>query len=292
MIARLLLLAAFFSLPQNARAWGDTAHFLVTHLACELADGFWSQHMGGLGGLSLVPDNEWKSPELKKQEGPLHFFDLDLYVADLDHLHEIPRDYAKLKAKHGAEFLSKNGTAPWRVAQIHAMAVEAARKDDEARVQQLAGALSHYVADLSQPLHLTKNYDGRETGNPGIHKFFEIDVIDQANQRQLRERVLAGAKKLLADPAYLRHREESPIEAALKEGGRAFAKKDELIRVDLKQGRGKKGAKAQLKLAEERLSDAVASLVLLLKKIYGPEKKSELIPKEPIPAPIWIPPLE
>jgi hypothetical protein len=44
---------------------------------------------------------------------------------------------------------------------------------------RLAAWLGHYAADAHMPLHTTKNYDGKETGNDGIHKRFEVEMVDR-----------------------------------------------------------------------------------------------------------------
>jgi len=42
---------------------------------------------------------------------------------------------------------------------------------------QIAAELGHYVADSHQPLHLTVNYDGEDTGNDGIHSRYESKLF-------------------------------------------------------------------------------------------------------------------
>lgn len=51
------------------------------------------------------------------------------------------------------------------------------RESDWKRVPLFAAHLGHYVADGHQPLHTTTNYDGQLTGNQGIHKRFEHEMI-------------------------------------------------------------------------------------------------------------------
>jgi hypothetical protein len=48
---------------------------------------------------------------------------------------------------------------------------------------RFAGALGHYVADLHQPLHCTENFDGRETGNDGIHLRWESEMPTRIGPR-------------------------------------------------------------------------------------------------------------
>jgi hypothetical protein len=41
----------------------------------------------------------------------------------------------------------------------------------------VAADIGHYVADMHQPLHLTRNYNGQLTGNYGIHARYEGQMI-------------------------------------------------------------------------------------------------------------------
>ena len=40
-----------------------------------------------------------------------------------------------------------------------------------------AAYLSHFVADTTMPLHTTRNYDGQLTGNNGIHRRIEVEIV-------------------------------------------------------------------------------------------------------------------
>ena len=42
---------------------------------------------------------------------------------------------------------------------------------------------SHYIQDAHQPLHATDNYDGRLTGQRGIHSRFERDLFERFQSR-------------------------------------------------------------------------------------------------------------
>ena len=39
--------------------------------------------------------------------------------------------------------------------------------------------LAHYTGDSFQPLHAAVNYDGRDTGQAGIHSRFETELFDR-----------------------------------------------------------------------------------------------------------------
>ena len=57
--------------------------------------------------------------------------------------------------------------------------VEALRAGDWTSAVTWAADLGHYTADSHQPLHCTKNYDGQNTGNDGVHFRFEVMMMDR-----------------------------------------------------------------------------------------------------------------
>jgi len=58
--------------------------------------------------------------------------------------------------------------------------------------------LSHYIGDLSQPLHTHHDHDGQEAGLPGIHSQFETKMLNR-----YEEEVHSGVQARL-------HRESIP----------------------------------------------------------------------------------
>jgi hypothetical protein len=111
----------------------------------------------------------------KEAERIHHWFDLD----ELDRFpfHGIPRGYEEALAKYGRERLEEAGLLPWRIAELYRELVHAMRDSEWRGVPLVAAHLGHYVADGHQPLHTTTNTDGQSTGNPGIHKRFETEMI-------------------------------------------------------------------------------------------------------------------
>lgn len=282
---RLFALLAMLS-AANAHGWGDTGHRLIAREAAELAGGFWKANSLAFADLSIVPDLEWKKPKLKHLEAATHFFDVDLYVETPGRLTEVPRNFGEAKAKYGKKKMGKAGTAVWRLEQLHGEAVAAAKAGDHARMLQMAGTMAHYAGDLAQPLHNSRNYDGAETGQKGIHKFFEIDVVDETKQNKLRTDVRARARKLLEDPEFTAQFEKSVIESAFNESRRAFARLDDVLGTDRKHGRDEAGSKKQLTIVKERLGDATATLVLLLRKISAELPETKVL----VSTPEFVPP--
>lgn len=79
----------------------------------------------------------------------------------------------------GRAAMDAEGTLPWTIRDTMARLTETFRKRDVDRLNEALGDLAHYVADLCQPFHTTDNYDGKLTGNIGIHGMLEIDLIER-----------------------------------------------------------------------------------------------------------------
>ncbi len=91
--------------------------------------------------------------------------------------------------------LMRAGTLPWTIEDVSAQLQAAWEAGDCHRVLVLSGYLSHYVGDLSQPLHTTKFFDGEMPADRGMHARLEL-AADQST-RQIgalaRPSVHAGA---------------------------------------------------------------------------------------------------
>jgi hypothetical protein len=183
---------------REARAWSDLGHYLITREAVErlpeplktlLSEG------GNLERLqedSIAPD-QWRREEKDRErqaqdrgehytaaEKSRHFFDIDQIAgkAGLEYPFDaFPRGRDAAIALVGRETLDAYGWEPWAAADaLEAFADAFAQgRPDEAFRQ--AGALAHYAADLHMPFHTTRNFDGQETGNEGIHFAVEIGLV-------------------------------------------------------------------------------------------------------------------
>ena len=175
-----LMVAVALGLPWPAPAdgWGLEAHVLINRAACTTVPGplrrFFMRHQAFIGEHGKDPDTVFTVKE-GEAERMRHWFDLD----ELDRFpfRNIPRNYEKALAKYGRERLKEAGLLPWRIAELYARLVRAMRESDWKRVPLFAAHLGHYVADGHQPLPTTTNYDGQLTGNQGIHKRFEHEMI-------------------------------------------------------------------------------------------------------------------
>lgn len=90
----------------------------------------------------------------------------------------VPLQEAAARAQMGAFAFEQAGQLPWVIAERHRRLVEAFKAGDVRLVVAEAGWLCHYVADAQVPLHTTRNRNGKVTGQKGIHKRWEADLVE------------------------------------------------------------------------------------------------------------------
>ncbi|HOI53786.1 MAG TPA: S1/P1 nuclease [Phycisphaerae bacterium] len=87
----------------------------------------------------------------------------------------------------GEAALARHGTLPWVIRDQVTRLTEAFRQKRRDRIEEAMADLSHFVGDLHQPLHTTRNYDGQMTGNRGIHAAFEIYLVIRRKTLSLQD---------------------------------------------------------------------------------------------------------
>lgn len=229
-------------LVQQSFAWGSDGHRLINRLAgaalpTDVPEFLRSKEaVDALEYYGPEPDR-WKSPlepELNAAQSPDHFIDLE--YADL--VGDLPRkryDFVRALAFAQKSHLDlpltpeRVGMQPYQTVEVWERLKSAMRdyrqlkqdhketKPVEAEIVFLAGWLGHYVADGSQPLHTTIQYNGWTGPNPNgyttehkIHALFE-SVYVSANVRASDVAPLIPAKPIVIGDifvdymAYLRH---------------------------------------------------------------------------------------
>jgi S1/P1 Nuclease len=205
-----IMLSTLSLLPSPAAfGWGAEGHTYVNqvaarHIPAEMPR-FLRQAAAEIAYLGPEPDR-WRSSmtfALKNAQEPDHFIDLER-VAWLDPLppgrYEFYRKLYEKRAAtpdHADDYLPERvGLQPYIVAEIYGRLVEAFHQYRQLRDQHqptspvqhaivfYAGWLGHYVADGSQPLHTTIQYNGWVGPNPNgyttehyIHARFESNYV-------------------------------------------------------------------------------------------------------------------
>lgn len=192
-----------------AFAWGNEGHTYINRVATQKIPSsmpsFLRQAEVEISYLGPEPDR-WRNPAelaLKTAQEPDHFIDLER----ISWLDPLPRDryefYRKLYEKraaspdHADDYLPEHvGLQPYITMEIYGRLKAAFREyrqqlaahQPTAAVEQAivfyAGWLGHYVADGSQPLHTSIQYNGWIGPNPngyttqrGIHGLFETTYV-------------------------------------------------------------------------------------------------------------------
>ncbi|MGZ3690486.1 MAG: S1/P1 nuclease [Pseudobdellovibrio sp.] len=282
---------SFFSI--SALAWGSMGHQIVAYSGAQLTtDGqaFWQANANGMRQLTTVPDRVWKALSTGSQERPTHFFQGDAYTSDANNtdLQFFPKSYADAVAQYGQSTITVNGTAPWRVAQFYALTVQALKSQNVQQALQYAGAMSHYIGDLSQPLHVSANYDGQQTGNNGIHSYFETTNLK--DEMAIRADVLQRAQALLKDPQFLAQFNGDIISSLYFEAARSLHQRDQILDTDTKLGRTGAGAAAQLEIAKQRMADGAATLAIVLSRAWRDSGQTLNASPVAVSDPAWVPP--
>jgi len=168
---------ALWVLPRVAGSWGHAGHQLIVVRAADVTPGPLGRlaraDVGRLRERCLDPDREWRAT-CGEQERVQHFFDADAYAADPA---AIERDLEALEAEHGADLVARNGLLPWRIDELASCLERALAAGELEQAVDLMGQLAHYTADLAQPFHLTRDYDGQSTNQRGIHRRYERELV-------------------------------------------------------------------------------------------------------------------
>jgi len=192
----------------EALAWGERGHDLIARIAARhiIAQGDarlyppFQQREFLLGHLANVPDIIWKAEDMDEEarriNRPTHYINLDLFEPRPSTVFDLPRSYAEVDARsrrRQANQQQQAGSAPWRIAQLYRLmraafeqAGQAEQHDEPGRedfIRQVnlalfyGGIMAHFVGDLANPHHTAADYDGQQTGNGGLHSYFESAIV-------------------------------------------------------------------------------------------------------------------
>lgn len=169
----LLLLAA--ALPPAAFGWSGAQHVQIGRAAGrnvpdEMAP--FREFSRPMAFPSIFPDL-WRLSD--PTEAPRHYFEPDRLPDGFDLL-GLSSNRIEAFRTQIPERPDVIGIAPWTVIHLMGDMTESMRTNDWTWAARCGAALSHYLADLHMPLHCTRNYNGQETGQHGVHSRFESDM--------------------------------------------------------------------------------------------------------------------
>lgn len=166
----LILLFMSLWITSSAFAWGELGHRIVAEYGTGLVDPALLNncHVNAAQLVSHTndPDRVWRQQRRQHpKEDVAHFFHVDKQPADWR------------KRKEAAD--QSQGFLVYRIVDWaeEAKSLRRAGKWDDL-AERLFG-LSHYLGDLTQPLHLHHDYDGEEAGLPDLHSQFETKMLSR-----------------------------------------------------------------------------------------------------------------
>ncbi len=151
--------------------WGFFSHRMINRLAVFLLPeemvGFYKKHIEYIQEAAVNPDRRRYAV---KGEAACHFIDLDHYP---DEGIALPRYWEQAVEIYSEDSLEVHGVLPWNLARVYFRLRNAFMARDPGAILRLSSDLGHYVGDAQVPLHTTSNYDGQQTGQHGLHAFWE-----------------------------------------------------------------------------------------------------------------------
>jgi hypothetical protein len=172
-----------------ALAWGDATHELITgeavaRLPDPLRGLFTADVLKRLKAASIAADarreklKAERSPEYAAERAK-HYLDIDAITTSPPPFADFPHDRKAAEAKFGAEPFLEHGTVPWSAEESLTALTGAMTRGDLQAIIDSGGDLAHFVADMHMPLHVSKNFNGKLTGNEGIHKMLEVGLVNR-----------------------------------------------------------------------------------------------------------------
>jgi hypothetical protein len=231
--AAIFLSIAFVCAPSRLLAWGNNGHTWVNEIAARKIPKSMPAFLRTRSAVARIaylgpePDR-WRGMAeyaLNEAQSPDHFIDLER----IDGLGPLPPGryefYKLLYAKRATvktnpdDYLPENvGLQPYITIEVFERLkaafreyrkLKAAKQDTDPVEQDIvfySGWLGHYVADGSQPLHTTVNFDHWVEANPqgfttkpGVHWAYENDFVNRAIKSS-GFAALVGPPQRLADP--------------------------------------------------------------------------------------------
>ena len=186
-------------------SWGNKGHQKINGSAPQFFPAGLNYYKGWSEKLSEHGSDADNRKKDDRTEGVKHYIDIDAYKDFVD-MHQITENKDAAFNKYGKEFIMKNGTLPWVTDSTYHVLVEQFRSKEWTKAVLTAADLGHYVGDGYMPLHLTLNYDGKLTGQTGIHSRYESKMlnryVDEITVNRSRNRKINDVSRYIFDYMY------------------------------------------------------------------------------------------
>lgn len=157
-------------------SWGEKGHHIINSSAPQYFPTGLNNFKGWTEVLAIHGSDPDKRRRVDPTEDIKHYIDIDGYD-DFVKTHRIAEGKEEAIKKYGLAFIKKNGTLPWVTDSTYQLLVKQFKAGEWSKTVLTAADLGHYVGDGHMPLHLTTNYDGKSSGQGGIHSRYESRMI-------------------------------------------------------------------------------------------------------------------
>jgi hypothetical protein len=170
---RTLILLSLVGLPLTA--WGPKGHRLAADASLRALP---PELRAWYSGREAAYREAAQEPDLQKAEDPEENSRHHIYTEAYGGPARIPFEAEAATRRLGAFSFARRGQLPWAIGERYGRLMEAFRAKDRERVIFESGWLCHYASDAQVPLHSTRNHNGKETGQRGIHKRWEVSLVE------------------------------------------------------------------------------------------------------------------
>jgi hypothetical protein len=172
------LLALWLVIVQPVEAWGPTAHDIVNTWAIQTLPsemrGFFEANRQFLVEHANDPDMWIRKDRYERKR---HYIYMDKY--GMFPFLGLPHSFKQAVEKYGSGRVNRDGVLPWQVGEYSLRLTTAFKSRNWEQAKLEAAVLAHYVAEARDPLHVTQNFDGQLSGQPGLADRFEIHLLDR-----------------------------------------------------------------------------------------------------------------
>lgn len=177
-----VFISLWITLP--AFGWGELGHKIIAQYGTELtkSSALKNCHVTAEQIIEHTndPDKIWRDQRFKHpNEAQMHFFHVDRQPLDWRAVNK-PTD-------------TKQGRLVYHLIDWVEDARDLKKEKKWSELAEHIYGISHYIGDLTQPLHLHHDYDGREAGLPDLHAQFETKMLNR-----FEKEIRAGVQSRLA----------------------------------------------------------------------------------------------
>jgi hypothetical protein len=174
-LKKYVLLVCLLSVTSQCFCWGFFAHKKINNYSTYLLPPqmiiLYKPNIDFITEHAIDPD---KRRYAVAEEGARHYIDIDQY-GEYPYK-DLPRNWKDAVAKFGEDSLRAHGIVPWHVQTILNRLTAAFKEKNFSSIMKNSAELGHYIADAHVPLHASSNHNGQNTGQKGIHAFWESRV--------------------------------------------------------------------------------------------------------------------